>query len=114
MGILRSFQHAFTGIFKAIGKERNLKVQLVAAVLVCSAGVYFKITVSEWLAIIICIGMVISMELINTAIEEIVNFISPGQHPQAGLIKDVSAGAVLVAAITSVIIAAMIFIPRII
>jgi diacylglycerol kinase (ATP) len=100
-------------MLKAMGKERNLKVQLVAAVLVCGAGVYFRISPAEWIAILICTGMVICLELVNTAIEEIVNFISPGPHEKAGLIKDISAGAVMVAAIIALLVAGIIFFPKV-
>jgi diacylglycerol kinase len=112
MSLIRSFRYALAGIYKAMAKERNLKVQLVASVLICAAGVYFRISNTEWLAVIICIGMVICLELMNTAIEETVNFISPEFHEKAGLIKDISAGAVLVAAVISLIVSGIIFLPK--
>jgi undecaprenol kinase len=76
-------------------------------------GFYFKITKAEWLAIVLTIGFVITFELINTAIEEIVDSFTDQVHPAAKKAKDVSAAAVLIASITAVIIGILIFLPLI-
>ena len=65
----------------------------------------------EWIAVILCIGMVIGAELFNSAIERIVDLVSPQRHPLAGQIKDIAAGAVLICALTALIIGLIIFIP---
>ena len=77
--------------------------------MVICAGFYFRITTSEWCWLVLCFGMVLSAELFNTAIENLVDMVSPEYHPLAGKVKDVAAGAVVVTAGTSVIIALLIF-----
>lgn len=106
----KSFGYAFKGIKWAL-EERNFRLHLVSTVLVVVLGLYFQISKYEWLVIVLCIALILSMELVNTAIEEIVNFISPEHHSKAGKIKDLAAGAVLVASICVFIIALIIFIP---
>lgn len=110
---IRSFGYAWKGIFCCIGKEQNLSFHLIATILVIVAGWYFNITHIEWLFVIICIGMVIAAELFNTAIEYLVDLVSPQYHPIAGKIKDIAAGAVLVTAIMAAIIGLVIFLPYI-
>lgn len=106
---LKSFQYAFKGIWLAIAEQRNLKIHICVAIVVVSAGFYFGISKGEWLAIVLAIGLVMTTELINTSIEHIVNLVSPQHQPRAGKIKDIAAGAVLVAVITSVVIGLIIF-----
>ena len=107
-----SFHYAFKGLWYIISTQTNMQIHLFATVLVTFAGFYFKITVYEWLALILIIALVLVSEIVNTAIEEIVNFISPEFNKQAGLIKDLGAAFVLIAAIFAVIIGAIIFIPH--
>jgi len=90
----------------------NFKIHLVATLLVGIAGWYFQLSGHEWLWIILAIGLVLVAELLNTAIELLVDLVSPDFNPKAGKVKDVAAGAVIVAAFISVIIAAIIFIPK--
>lgn len=108
---IRSFGYAWHGLYSSIGKEQNLSFHLIATVLVIIAGFLFHITRTEWLVILLCIGMVISAELFNTAIERLVDLVSPQRHPIAGQVKDIAAGAVLVCACIAVIIGLIIFIP---
>lgn len=110
---LKSFVFAFQGIKSAFKSEFNFRFHFIAAILTIAAGFYFNITGFEWLVIILCIGLVITAELFNTAIEKIVNLVSPEYHPLAGQIKDIAAGAVLIIAITSLISGLIIFFPRI-
>jgi diacylglycerol kinase (ATP) len=77
-------------------------------------GFYFNITNGEWIVIILCFAIVMTAEAFNSAIEKLVDFVSPGIHPQAGKIKDIAAGAVLITAIIAAIIGCIIFIPKII
>lgn len=88
-------------------------VHLLAAILVILAGFLLNISRLEWIAIIFVITLVIALEIINTAIELLVDWISPEHHPQAGKIKDLAAGAVLIAAIGAAITGVMIFLPKI-
>ena len=108
---LRSFGFAWQGIKSCIGKEQNLSFHLIASALVVVAGFVFGITKVEWLIIILCIGVVVAAELFNTAIERLVDLVSPGRHPIAGQVKDIAAGAVLVCAVAAAIIGLIIFIP---
>lgn len=108
---LRSFGYAWKGIRCCIGKEQNLSFHLIAAVLVVIAGAALGITQTEWTAIIFCIGMVITAELFNTAIEKLVDLVFPHQHPAVGRVKDITAGAVLVCAVAAAIIGLVIFVP---
>jgi diacylglycerol kinase len=109
--ILKSFSFAFKGIKLAI-TERNFRLHLISTVLVVAFGLAVHLSNFEWVIILFCIGLVLSMEIVNTAIEEIVNFISPEHHLKAGRIKDLAAAAVLVASIAVFIIALIIFIPH--
>lgn len=108
---VRSFGYALTGIGRAIRSERNVKLQLVAGSGAVLLGFLFDISKFEWLAIVLCFGGVLTAELLNTAIEKLLDFIHPGQHPEVGKIKDISAGAVLLAATCSILIALIVFVP---
>ncbi len=111
--LLYSFYYAGRGIISALKEERNLKIHIAIIIVVILAGIYFHISKAEWIICIILFGLVISLELVNTAIETTVDIAMPEKNEKAKIAKDVSAGAVLVAAIVSVIIGLMIFIPKI-
>ena len=110
---IKSFSHAINGIVYAISSEKHLRFHLFAAVLVIAAGLFFAITITEWCILILSIGAVITAELINTALEQLVNLVSPQQNIIAGRVKDVAAGAVLIISIVAAIIGLMVFIPKI-
>ncbi len=86
-----------------------MKVLLVCALLTVLAGWFFQITTQEWCIILMCIGAVLSLETINTAIEGLVDLVQPTQHPVAGKVKDLAAGAVLLASVISFICGALVF-----
>lgn len=109
---LRSFTFAIEGIGYCIKMERNFKVHLVAMGLVIIAGFLTKISLVEWLIITIFISGVLALELVNTAIERVVDLATTAIHPLAKQAKDVAAGAVLIFAIGSVVAACLIFIPK--
>lgn len=109
-----SFRHAFEGIAAAVKKERNIKIHLVFVVLVTAAGFIFDISAGEWLVCVLLFGLVIAAELFNTAIETLVDIASPEQSEPAKIAKDVSAGAVLVCALASVVAGIIIFLPKLI
>lgn len=90
----------------------NFRIHLVAILMVVLAGWYFHLSPNEWLWIIFTIGLVLVTELLNTAIEILVDLVSPDFNIQAGRVKDVAAGAVVIAAIISVVIGSIIFIPK--
>ena len=97
--IINSFKYAFNGIYSALKKERNLKIHFIIMILVIIAGIIFKISKFEWIICIILFSLVISLELINTAIETTVDIAMPEINEKAKIAKDVAAGSVLVVAI---------------
>lgn len=108
-----SFKYALSGIITALKEEPNLKFHFVTGLLIILISVILRISRADWIIIIFLVGFVVSLELTNTAIETIVDTFTDKEHPGAKLAKDVSAGAVLVAAITSAILGIMIFLPYI-
>lgn len=110
---MKGFRYAINGLITAFTSELNLKIHAIATLLVLLAGWYFEITAIEWVVVVLAIGLVISSEMINTAIEYFVDLVSPEIHPTAGKIKDISAGAVLMAALAAFIAGMIIFIPKI-
>lgn len=104
----KSFTYAFNGIKLSL-QQRNMKVHVCCAILAIACGVIFKINITEWSIILICIGIVLSIETINSAIESLVDLVEPNHHPIAGKIKDLAAGAVLIFSIISALIGIMIF-----
>ncbi len=106
-----SFKFAFTGIVSALKEEPNLKFHFFAGLLVVILSIFLKISKPDWMIIIFLIGFVITVELTNTAIEAVVDEFTDSEHPGAKLAKDISAGAVLIAAITAATIGALIFLP---
>ena len=111
---LRSFKYAFEGIVTGIKEEQNMKIHIAIMILVIIFGILLKISKVEWIICIALFGLVISMELINTAIENAVDLITKEKNEQAKIAKDVAAGAVLVSAIASAIIGLIIFVPKVI
>ncbi|MGB1247851.1 MAG: diacylglycerol kinase family protein [Chitinophagales bacterium] len=106
---LQSFVYAFQGVKTAFAREQNMKIHVLATILIIGAGFLFCISTIEWIIIILCISSVIALEIMNTAIEATVDLISPEKHPLAKIAKDCAAGAVLVMSIASVVIAVFIF-----
>ena len=109
---LKSFTYAGKGLKSFIRKEHNAWIHAIATVLVIVMGIVFGISQMEWVAIILCIGVVFAAEAFNTAIERLVNLVSPEHNPIAGDVKDIAAGAVLICAIAAAIVGGMIFIPK--
>ena len=108
---IKSFGYAFKGIASLIKKEHNAWIHCTAIVVVTLAGFYFDITPTEWCIVVICFGLVLAAEGFNTAIERLVDLVSPDYHPIAGDVKDVAAGAVLICAIAAAIVGMIVFIP---
>ena len=107
--LLMKFSYAWEGIKAAFKSELSLRIQLAVSVAVVLAGVLLGLTQVEWLFVIGSIGVVISLELLNTAIEKMLDFLHPARHDSVKFIKDVSAAAVLIASLTSVIVGVIIF-----
>jgi len=110
---IRSFQYAFNGLKILFCEEHNARIHLFVAVCVLVAGIILKISAIEWMAVVFAIGLVISLESINSSIENLADFVSPEKHNWIKKIKDLSAAGVLVAAIAAAIVGLIVFIPRI-
>ena len=106
------FVHAFRGILATYRSERNFKIHLGCSILVVAMGIGFPLSGAEWRWVAACIALVFSLELLNTAIEAIIDLLSPTYHPLAKKAKDAAAGAVLIGAVFSLIVAASIFLPK--
>ena len=110
---LKSFVYAFEGVIFFIRFEAQATMHLIAIVAVLGAGYWFKICSMEWIAVVFAIGIVISAEMLNTAIEKLTDMVSPQINEQAKIVKDLAAGAVLIASLTAFIIGLIIFLPKI-
>ncbi len=110
---IKSFKYAWNGLRILIKEEHNARIHLFAAIGVFIAGLFFSLSLNEWMAIILSIGLVFSLEIINSSIENIADFISPEKHEMIKKIKDLSASGVFASALTALIIGAIIFVPKI-
>lgn len=110
---IKNFNYAFAGIKNLIISEHNARIHLIATITIIILSFTLQISKTEWLAIFFVTGLVWVTEMINTCIEKIMDFISTEKKPAIAFIKDVSAGAVLVAAFTALITGLLIFIPKI-
>ncbi len=107
------FKNAFQGLRLAFKSERNFKIQIILFILVLAAGFYFKIQRVEWIAIILISSMVLSLELINSALEKLCDLYSIELNPKIKWIKDVSAAAVLISSLVSITVGLTIFLPKV-
>lgn len=111
--IAKSFKYAFEGIFAGAIKERNMKIHCAAAAAVTAAGFIFHISAAEWCICLVLFGLIFSLELVNTAVEAVVDLVTEERRPLAKLAKDTAAGAVLIAAIMAAGAGCIIFIPKV-
>lgn len=111
---IKSFAYAFAGLRLVFRHEHNAWIHATAAICVVVAGFVFRISSLEWIAVVICIGMVISAEIINSSLERMADFVQPERDDRIKEIKDLGAAAVLVCAIASTIVGIVIFLPKII
>lgn len=109
---LKSIGWAYKGAWLLLRSEASIQIQFFVAIVVTIAGFYFDISKTEWLFQITMIGLVLSIEGINTSIEYIADFIHPELHASIGRIKDIAAGAVFIASIAAIIVAAVIYYPK--
>ena len=109
-----SFTFAVKGLKYAYRNEQNLAFDVGMSLLVIIAGILFKISISEWALLALTIGIVLSLELVNSSIEAVVDLVTEEYHPLAKVAKDTSAAAVLVSAVASVVVGLIIFLPKII
>ena len=111
-GRFKSMGFAFKGAIKLITTEHSIMVQSSLAVVLIIAGLYFNISHEEWMFQTLAIGLVLSIEGLNTAVEKVADFIHPEFHHKIGFIKDIAAGAVFFAAMTAIAIGLMIYLPK--
>lgn len=111
--LINSFKYAIQGILSSFKTERNMKIHIFVMILVIIAGILLKINKYEWIICVLCFAMVIGGELLNTAIETVVDIAMPYKNEKAKNAKDVSAGAVLVFTIGAAICGLIIFVPKI-
>lgn len=104
-----SFRYAWRGIWTVFVHERNMRVHGFVALVAVVLGYCYEISAGEWIAIVLCIGLVFVLEIINTAIETLVDLVQPNHDPLAGKVKDIAAGAVLVGAIVAVVVGIIVF-----
>lgn len=112
-GRLKSVKYTIVGAKKLITTEHSVMVQSSIAVLLIIAGFYFDISREEWMIQILATGLVLAIEGLNTAVEKICDFIHPNYHERIGFIKDIAGGAVLFAAIASIAVGLLIYVPKI-
>lgn len=110
---LNSFVYAFEGIKYFMRHEPQALIHLLAALAVIIASYSFEISVGEWIAISFAIGLVVVAEMLNTAIEKLTDMVSPEIHPNAKVVKDLAAGAVLMASIVALVIGFIVFLPKV-
>lgn len=111
--LLKSFRYAFEGMSSGIKSETNWKIGVLEAIIVIFAGIFFQISKTEWIIVILLIGVVLYAELCNSAIETIVDSFTENVHPQAKIAKDFSAGSVVILIVAAGIIGFIIFLPYI-
>jgi len=111
---LKSFTFAFNGLKILLREEHNSWIHVAITICVVMAGFLLQISLFEWVAVVLCIGLVITLELINSAIENMSDFVSPEKNDIIKKVKDLSAAAVFIAAICSAIVGIIIFLPKII
>lgn len=110
---LKAIRFAFRGMIWLIRNEASIQVQSAVGILVTLAGFFFKISPAEWMIQTLAIGLVISLEGINTAIEKTADFVHPQYHKRIGVIKDIAAGSVFIAALTAIAAGSIIYFPKI-
>ncbi len=104
-----SFRYAFRGIFLVFTTERNMKIHLGAAILAVVLSWYLRLSRWEFLYVLLAIALVLTAETFNTALERVVDLVSPQDNPLAGKAKDIAAGAVLITAVHSVVVGIVVF-----
>lgn len=108
-----SFKYAFDGLICVASAEANFQIHLAAAAAAVFLGFYLGISTTEWCLVLLCFAAVMSAEALNSAVERLTDLVSPARRPEAGAVKDIAAGAVLVSAIMAAVVGGLIFFPKI-
>lgn len=109
---IKSFKYAFAGLKTLFVEEHNARIHLVSALIVIVLGFVFKISLNEWISLIVVMGLVFICELINTSLEALADFASPEKHPQIKKVKDLAAASVLISAVSALLVGIIIFGPK--
>jgi diacylglycerol kinase len=109
--IVESFRHAFAGLWYALRTQRNARIHLIIAVGVVALGLWLGLSYTQWTVLTLTIGFVLVSEMLNTMTESLVDLICPEYHPQAKIVKDVTAGMVLLGAIIAVAVGLLVLGP---
>jgi len=109
--IIESFHFAFSGLWYALRTQRNTRIHLTIAAAVVALGLWLGLSFTQWAMLTLTVGFVLVSEMLNTVAETLVDLVSPGYHPLAKVVKDVTAGAVLLTAIVSVIVGLLVLGP---
>lgn len=112
-GRLKSTVYSVKGAYKLVTSEHSIMVQFCIGLVVTAAGFYFGISATEWMLQIFAVGLVLSIEGLNTAVEKICDFIHPDFDERIGFIKDIASGAVFFAAVSAIAIGLIIYYPRV-
>lgn len=113
VNFLKGFLYAFNGLVVFFRHERNGRIQLIIAIATVMLAWLLHVSTAEWIVLLGCIATVLSLEMVNSAIEKLCNLVHPKYHPAVKVIKDISAGAVLWVSVFSGIIGVIIFLPKI-
>lgn len=112
--ILESFKYGFLGLFETIKRERNIKIAFFLIIFGTIISWFLKLSMMEWVVVILMSVIVVSLEMMNTAIEAVVDMVMPNIHPLAKLAKDTAAGAVVLSVVVAFIIGLIIYLPKLI
>ena len=110
---LNSVKYALRGAWLLLRSESSIQIQAVIALAVTLAGFYFEISATEWALQLLAIGLVMGVEGVNTAVEKLADYVQPLHDPRIGRLKDISAGAVMLASVLACIVGLLIYIPKI-
>ncbi|MBI4435460.1 diacylglycerol kinase family protein [Candidatus Uhrbacteria bacterium] len=111
--IFKSIAHAIRGVRVVFGSEQNFRIQVYAAVLVVASGVLFSVRIYEWILLVLLIGSVLTLELVNSVFERIVDSFKPRIHPIVKDVKDIMAAAVLIVSVIAAVVGIIIFYPHV-
>lgn len=114
IGRMKSMEYSVKGAYKLITTEHSVMVQFFIGIVVTIAGFCFNISSTEWMLQTLAIGLVLSIEGLNTAAEKIADFIHPEYHEKIGFIKDIASGAVFFAAMVAIAVGAIIYYPKVV
>lgn len=108
---IQAFGHAFRGIATGFRREVHMRIHLVLAIVALASAWFFQISKMEWIAILLCMALVFSAEMLNAAVEHLANRVNREHDPEIGAVKDIAAGAVLITALFAFTVGCIIYLP---